>query len=204
MPPALLCCRTCNTRPPTRGCCTCRTWCLSIVPARYAATIRAKAASSRIRRRTSGRNWIGCCRVQALPFGILQIETHPFAIDQHEALIDELLPGAVILLVAEERGRRKNELDRLRAGTRPSRKPHAGAEIDAGEIGTRFETCQNRPDQVRHVLIEGQGSHSILGARLAFPERGCDGQLQVFSFMELDESGRSVSHEMRLFVQLTD
>jgi len=28
---------------------------------------------------------------QALPFGDLQIQTHPFAINQHETLIDQLL-----------------------------------------------------------------------------------------------------------------
>jgi thiol-disulfide isomerase/thioredoxin len=52
--------RTCNTRSPIRGWCMCRTWCFSTVPARYAATIRARAASSSIRTPTSGRNWIRC------------------------------------------------------------------------------------------------------------------------------------------------
>ena len=77
----------------------------------------------------------GWGEIRKLPFGALQVQTHPFAIDQHEALIDELLSSAVISFVAEESGRGKNELDRFRACTRRSRKPHAGAEIDSIEIG---------------------------------------------------------------------
>lgn len=110
---------------------------------------------------------------QALSFGALQVQTYPFAIDQHEALIDELLTGAVISFVAEEGGRRKNELDRCATCSR-SRKPYACTEINAIEIGPGLERCENRPDQMGDVFIERECGNSILRAGHALPERGRD------------------------------
>src|SRR5215471_6699820 len=54
----------------------------------------------------------------AAAFGYLQIETHPFPIDQNRAGIDQLLPRAVVALVAAQGGKRKEELHRFRISIR--------------------------------------------------------------------------------------
>src|SRR5689334_12425089 len=88
------------------------------------------------------------------PLGALQVQAHPFAVDQHEALVDQLLPGAVVLFVTRERSRGKDELHGHGSRSRPSRGPDAGAEIDPVEIRPRLEGPERRADQMRDVLIK--------------------------------------------------
>src|SRR5579864_1115051 len=89
-------------------------------------------------------------------FRVLQIQPHSLAIDQHKALIDELLPRAVILLVAHQSACREDELHRLTAARPRTGRPDARAEVDSIEIRLRLQRRQHRPDQVRNVLVERQ------------------------------------------------
>src|SRR5258708_15122177 len=52
------------------------------------------------------------------------------------------------------------------------------------------------------MLVKCQSRGPVLGARVIFPERGGDGELQVRALVKRNERGRRVKDEVGLFVQL--
>ena len=98
-------------------------------------------------------------------FRDLQVQADSFSIDQHEAGIDELLPGAIKLLIGSQHGQREDELDSDGAAVRVlvAAKPDRGAEVDSVKVAVVFlEVLQRGTNQVSDVLIECQRRQLIL------------------------------------------
>ena len=122
------------------------------------------------------------------------------SVDQDKSLVDELLSGAVVLLVANQRRQGKDKLNGQ--GRRAFASGSNGrAEVHTVETGAVLEPRQDGANEVGNVLVKGQGGRAISGAGLRFFERRGNGELQVRAVAEGDKRGFGVSDKVRVFVQ---
>jgi hypothetical protein len=93
----------------------------------------------------------------------LQVEAHALAIDQDCSDVNQLLPRAVIALVAAQRGEGEEELDGLRtsASARLDGEMKRAAESQTVELGIILEVTEHGTDQMRHVFVEDQRGKAV-------------------------------------------
>lgn len=84
----------------------------------------------------------------------LEVKLCAFSIDQNEAGIQDLLPGAIVPGIASQARQGQEVFDRFRATLLSLL--DSGAEHDALEIGRLLKMSQDRPNEMRDVVVECQ------------------------------------------------
>src|ERR1019366_7870726 len=96
------------------------------------------------------------------PLGDLQIEGHTFAIDEDGSRVQKLLAGAIVLLVAAQRGKRKEEFHGLGySGRRLAGEVDVRAEADPVKILRILKIRQQRTDEVGNMVVESRGCQLV-------------------------------------------
>ena len=125
----------------------------------------------------AGRRWYSCWSGAAGGFGELQVDTYAFSVDEDDAGVEELLPGAVVCLVAVKSGKGKEELDGEGFGcgcTGFGRGVDGGAEADAVELLVSGEVGKDAPDEGRDLVVEGERGKFVAGGADGLGERGIE------------------------------
>src|SRR5260370_8495340 len=88
-----------------------------------------------------------------------QIEPPPLSVDQDNAAVDQVLAGAIVLLIAQQCLERHDKLHRFAVGL--SRLVDRGAEIDTFELRVVMEILGHWTQKVGNVVVKGQSSNAL-------------------------------------------
>src|SRR5271167_915782 len=89
-----------------------------------------------------------------LALGDLQVQRGALAVNHYRSRVEQLLASTVIGSEAAHHTIGKEELHRL--SLRPIAKTDRTAEVDSVEVNLRRKVVQQRPYEMRHVLVERQ------------------------------------------------
>src|SRR5260370_41709909 len=88
-----------------------------------------------------------------------QVQPHPLSVDQDNAAADQVLAGAIVLLIAQQCLERHDKLHRFAVGL--SRLVDRGAQIDTFELRFVMEILGHWTQKVGNVVVKGQSSNAV-------------------------------------------